>query len=516
MPWAGSFHDPPQRPSPPPTQPQLTFAANLRPPAAARLCATCAAPCSSLVLFLALAPAAQAETLSYRFGPIHVSPGQNTIELAANDLKPPVDGWITSFKPNLTYENGVVPRVDVVHLHHGVWLSNFAPLFAAGEEKTILRDAGRLRLALPHERPVGHEPHDPQPHADAGRRLHRLRARVRARRDARGGRHAGGAARSGSTSAAARSTRCSTCHRGAGGRDGRYTFPDESRERNYTRHRVTIQQDGVLVGTGGHLHPGGLWTDLWLERGGRKVRLFRSRAKYFEPAGAVSWDVAMEVTPARVAGRRQGRRRAVGERDLRLQARLLVRGDGDHAGRLQRRAAAGPTRSRPTSTCGARSPTATSIENRNHGGAFGGLADPRKLLAGPVPRRRTVAINDFVYGAGDLLRTGMRRRPPAIRRGTSLKFVNRDADDGILHSITSCRAPCNRTTGHRLSARRRPGPVRLGQPRLRAGGHDRGGAARDVEDAEEPARRDLHLLLPRAPLHARLLPRPQALTDCAP
>jgi plastocyanin len=34
-----------------------------------------------------------------------------------------------------------------------------------------------------------------------------------------------------------------------------------------------------------------------------------------------------------------------------------------------------------------------------------------------------------------------------VRRGRSLKFVNRDARRGILHSITSCRAPCNRTTG---------------------------------------------------------------------
>jgi hypothetical protein len=31
---------------------------------------------------------------------------RNTIEFAGNGLKPPVDGWITSFKPNLTYENG--------------------------------------------------------------------------------------------------------------------------------------------------------------------------------------------------------------------------------------------------------------------------------------------------------------------------------------------------------------------------------------------------------------------------
>ena len=51
-----------------------------------------------------------------------------------------------------------------------------------------------------------------------------------------------------------------------------------------------------LVGTAGHLHPGGLWTDLTASRAGRSVRLFRSVAKYFEPAGAVSWDVAMTAT----------------------------------------------------------------------------------------------------------------------------------------------------------------------------------------------------------------------------
>ena len=28
--------------------------------------------------------------------------------------------------------------MDVIHLHHGVWISNVAPLFAAGEEKTIV------------------------------------------------------------------------------------------------------------------------------------------------------------------------------------------------------------------------------------------------------------------------------------------------------------------------------------------------------------------------------------------
>src|SRR4029077_14528770 len=33
-------------------------------------------------------------------------------------------------------KDGTVPRVDVLHLHHGVWVTNGRPLFAAGEEKT--------------------------------------------------------------------------------------------------------------------------------------------------------------------------------------------------------------------------------------------------------------------------------------------------------------------------------------------------------------------------------------------
>src|SRR5215210_1963064 len=89
---------------------------------------------------LALAAPASAQDgvqrLHYEFGPITIAPGQNTISIEANTLKPPVDGWITGFKPNLVRRDGSVPRVDVIHLHHGVWLKNLRPLFAAGEEKT--------------------------------------------------------------------------------------------------------------------------------------------------------------------------------------------------------------------------------------------------------------------------------------------------------------------------------------------------------------------------------------------
>ena len=46
-------------------------------------------------------------------------------------------GYITRFRPNLIYtKTRKVPRVDVIHLHHGVWIINGYPTFAAGEEKT--------------------------------------------------------------------------------------------------------------------------------------------------------------------------------------------------------------------------------------------------------------------------------------------------------------------------------------------------------------------------------------------
>src|SRR3954466_3766745 len=76
--------------------------------------------------------------LHYEFGPINIVPGQNTIDFRLNNLKPSVPGYITRFKPNLIYSSSrKVPRVDVIHLHHGVWVMDGYPTFAAGEEKTV-------------------------------------------------------------------------------------------------------------------------------------------------------------------------------------------------------------------------------------------------------------------------------------------------------------------------------------------------------------------------------------------
>src|SRR3954469_4078264 len=67
--------------------------------------------------------------LHYRYGPIRITPGQNTIVYRPTTLKPRVPGYITRFAPNLKYSNGTVPRVDILHLHHGVWQMRDYPTF---------------------------------------------------------------------------------------------------------------------------------------------------------------------------------------------------------------------------------------------------------------------------------------------------------------------------------------------------------------------------------------------------
>ena len=414
---------------------------------------------AAVILLLAFAPAASAETLKFRFGPVEVGPGQNTIQFEGNDLKPAVDGWITGFKPNLTYADGGVPRVDVVHLHHGVWLSNLQPLFAAGEEKTRYRAPAGYgwRYRTSDGWIMNHMIHNLTPTPAEVYIDYELEFIPATAPEAAGLREVKTVWMD---VMGLKPYPVFDVHRGAGGRDGRYTYPDERRTREaYTANRWTVQADGVLVGTAGHLHPGGLWTDLFVERDGRKVRVFRSRAKYFEPAGAVSWDVAMEATPAswRVGVKRGDVLSVSATYDAKraswYEAMGIMPVAFDAGG-------TGPD------------PFAVDVdvrgavthghlrENRNHGGLVSGLPDPRRLLSAPPPARRTVAISGFVVRPAATCRgpgvaAARPRCPAAARCGSST--ATRSA--GTLHSITSCKAPCNRTTG--IAYPLANGPVRF-------------------------------------------------------
>jgi len=383
------------------------------------------------------------QRLHFSYGPIEVAPGQNTIALERNDQRPAVDGWIVGFRPNLVRADGSVPRVDVIHLHHGVWVSNFAPLFAAGEEKTdIIAPAGYgWRYRADDDWRMNHMIHNLTPSPDevyityeldfipdgapAAQGIQEIRT---AFLDTVGGFYP-----------------VFDALRGRGGRDGRFTYPDEARRA--APNGWTVPEDGALVGAGGHLHPGGLWTDLKLTRGGRTTRLFRSKAVYYEPAGAVSWDVSMTVTPP-------GWRVQLRKGDV-----LSVSGTYDtRKASWYESMAIMPTAWAPGGT--GVDPFTTDVdvpgqvthghlpENDNHGGGrFSGLANPLALLSRPVTARRGVAIRDFVYAQGDLSMTGRRARPARVRRGRGLRFVNRDAGRSIFHTVTACKAPCNRTTG---------------------------------------------------------------------
>src|SRR5262245_2360563 len=79
--------------------------------------------------------------LTYKIGPLPIKPGADSIRFrnVGPQFRPKVPGYITRFRPTLTRADGSLPPVDVIHLHHAVWLVDGIPTFAAGEEKSIMQ-----------------------------------------------------------------------------------------------------------------------------------------------------------------------------------------------------------------------------------------------------------------------------------------------------------------------------------------------------------------------------------------
>ncbi|GAC1439360.1 MAG: hypothetical protein NVSMB51_17150 [Solirubrobacteraceae bacterium] len=386
--------------------------------------------------------------LHYEFGPIKINPGQNDILIKPDNLKPSVPGYITHFAPNLHRLDGSVPPVDVIHLHHGVWLVNGAPTFAAGEEKT--------QVNLPRGYGLRYKPSDtwllnymihnlyPTPDAvyitydvdfmpDSAPAAQAMKTVRTQWMDVQG----------------IKAYPVFDVHRGTG-RNGKFTYPTDAvnpypdgRQRN----KWIVDEDGTLVQTGGHLHPGGLYTDLWLTRGGRTVPLFRSFAHYFEPAGAVSWDVAMTTTPE----------------NWRVQLRkgdvLSVTGtyDTSRASWYESMAimpvafAAGDTTGKDPFRTKVNVPGPLTHghlpENNNHGGVLdSGAPNPMRWASGPLAPIQ-LGITNFTYQQGDYSGKGAAHLPATVHQGQPITFINNDAGQNIYHTITACRQPCNRAIG---------------------------------------------------------------------
>jgi plastocyanin len=409
----------------------------------------------TIAALAATAPHASAATaakprvqhLKLRFGPVSIAPGQNTINFDDKDIpRPRVRGWIVGFRPNLRRPDGTVPGVDVIHLHHAVWLINGEATFAAGEEKSNVKlPRGFGWRYKPSDRWIlNHMIHNLLPNRDRvyltydidfipdssplAKGIHEVQTRWL---DVQNG----------------NAYPVFDVHRNSG-RNGRFTYPNDvpnAYGAGYPRNRWNVDRDGMLVQTVGHLHPGGLYTDLVLERNGRRVNIFRSRAHYWEPAGAVSWDVAMTATPSnwRVAVKRGDQITVSATYDSARASWYESMGITPIAFAPGFRGGVDPFSSKLNRR--GRLTHGHLPENDNHGGGSGGLPDARALPAGPAASG-PVAISNFLYGQGDL-QAEATVQPPLVSAGQPLAFVNRDAARTIFHTITSCRAPCNRETG---------------------------------------------------------------------
>jgi plastocyanin len=411
------------------------------------------------------------EHLTYCYGPITISPGQNIIRLRPaidgneTHLWPQQDGYITRFDPEFVYADGSVPRVDVVHLHHAVWVVNGRPQFAAGEEKTIqqlpqgfgwesrpgdswlLNDMLHDLIAQPTQvyvvwridfvpstlgvpgpiKPV----HTKWLDVAGNPSLYPVFDALR-----------------------------------ADGHNGTYTFPDQAPASDLhpcggvggeaswpagthgclgAAQSWTPNQNVTLIGTAGHLHPGGLDTQLRDTRGGNTNTLFTSDAHYYEPAGEVSWDVSMGATPPswRVKVQSGDQVSVHATYDTRRADWYEVMGimpvavyNGTDQGGLD-----------------AQDPTIPQTEvlthghlheNDNHGGDPTGAPDPLSLWSAPAPNN-TIGIQSFAYH-GD---PNAGQSVPTIQPGQTLTFHNSDAIPSVnaFHTITACKDPCNGTTG---------------------------------------------------------------------
>ena len=273
--------------------------------------------------------------------------------------------------------------------------------------------------------------------------------------------------------------------------DGKYVFPDEvptdpsqpgyeERSNISNARQWTIQNPAgaTLVFGAGHLHPGGKNVKLMVARDGpdpgstdgddpSEIRnVFKSTAKYYEPAGAVSWDVAMRATQRdwRISLQQgdtvfinvtYGVKKASWYESMGILPVAWVPGHPDPAARDPFTQAADVKAMYDEGGTLTHRRLQENIDYKARKGL--GLPNPKKLKsAGKVPPEG-IDIRSFNYLLGGF--TAVRgfptklMRPPVIKSGESVTFTNLDALPGetneqqAWHSITSCRLPCNRDSG---------------------------------------------------------------------
>jgi hypothetical protein len=442
------------------------------------------------------------EHLHFHAGPYLVKPGANLILLQYNQVpKPTQDGYMVRFSPNLRYARangtccGTIPNVSVIHLHHGVWLSDglagagegqgtyggMYPFAAVGEEKTI------FTMPKGYGYPVG--AHDSWVLNYMIHNLTPIAARVYITYDID---FVPISSRAAKTITAVHPIWMDVMSRHIypvfnvaryGGRGGQYTFPDMA-SNPYAGYpsplnEVTVTHPGTLIGTAGHLHPGGLWDQLDLLRQGASpghgavggvvpgsVRLFRSNAHYFDKRGPISWNMSMGATAAdwRPGVQAGDTLRISVTYDTRRASWYEVMGIMVVWEAYNDTTGVDPFTHKIDQT--SHLTHGYYPDNNDNGGSFSiGLS----IKHFPTCHVSKVQIKNFKYNPGDFTATGAQRCIPTITSGQAITFANADADQApagqadlglgtlisppswytksIFHSITACQDPCGLNTG---------------------------------------------------------------------
>ena len=473
------------------------------------------APASAGEEILGAASYSDMTTYSCRTDAIPISPGQNLNLFGgtktcpnAQKLSGPGDtsvfapgssaqGYVTRFRPSMVElmpDGGLVtPSVWDLHLHHVVWLApGGGPTFASGEEKTEVKLPQGYGLKVGGDANWGLNYMVHSLNAIGGRQIY-VTWEIDWVPETNPARTDIGPANIQwlDVAGAPQLYPVFDAERGfdADG-DGEWVFPDdvptdpaapgyEEASKISNSRRWTVPGGGrTLVFGAGHLHPGGLHVDLEVARDGpdggtadgddpSEVRsLFRSDAHYYEPAGAVSWDVSMEATrPEWRISLKAGDTVSIDttydvEKASWYESMgilpLVVSTADDPAAKdpFDDYAAVRAMYDQGGILTHGRLPENIDAKaNKNLK-----LPDPRKL--GSKGRRvpgSGIQIDGFGYSIGGYSAfrgfPSSYMRPPKVKPGRSVLFTNLDAlasmpqDEQAWHSITSCKAPCNRGSG---------------------------------------------------------------------
>jgi hypothetical protein len=449
-------------------------------------------------------------------GPLQVTSGQNRIDYDPifGLQRPSENGWITRIQPNLVRPDGSTPKSSKVMFHHGVWLNanrddatdqqvgaSFPERFyATGEEKTAMElpPGFGYRYEKTDTWILNHMIHNLVPEAmelyitytidfipDGSPLAEGIEPVRPIWMDVENGVN----------------YPVFDVDRGSGGKDREFTYPAEANNpygSGPKENEWTVDRDGVLVQTIGHVHTGGLSTELYLNRDGAKyagprckklksmnrkqkkkwsqkrkrafrkkqkriracrstqpsvkgdrVELFTSQAHYFGNRRPVSWDVAM-------VGTKPNWRVAVKAGDtLELQTtyeskiaswpesmgiNVVYMADADVDGR--------DPYSKKVSYRGVIN-HGHFTENNDHGGKGPVVGPDASRLPDGLATTEPLMIGGYTYEAGDFRIPGSVGRPPVVEKGDQLTFqlAAGDQSNQIWHSLTSCKSPCNRTTG---------------------------------------------------------------------